>query len=141
LRRVYLSEFAASASGFAAVLLLLISSIAAQTGAHYDHQIQAYVHNGDFSGSVLVARDGHILFQKSYGMANHEWSIPNSEKTKFHVASVTKTFTAAAILQLERAGKLKLDDPLSKCIPDFLNGERITIEQMLTHTSGLPDFY
>jgi CubicO group peptidase (beta-lactamase class C family) len=125
----------------AAILLCLVSSLVAQTGAHYDHQIQAYVHNGDFSGSALVARDGRILFQKSYGMANHEWGIPNSEKTKFHVASVTKTFTAAAILQLERAGKLKLDDPLSKYIPDFLNGDRITIEQMLTHTSGLPDFY
>jgi CubicO group peptidase (beta-lactamase class C family) len=113
----------------------------AQTGVRFDHQIQAYAHNGDFSGSVLVARDGRILFQKSYGMANYEWAIPNSEKTKFHIASVTKTFTAAAILHLEQQGKLKLSDPLSKYVPDFLNGERITIEQMLTHTSGLPDFY
>jgi CubicO group peptidase (beta-lactamase class C family) len=130
-----------SAAGFAAALMFLASSLAAQTSVRFDHQVQAYARNGDFSGSVLVARDGHILFQKSYGMANHEWSIPNSDKTKFHVASVTKTFTAAAILQLERAGKLKLDDPLSKYVPDFLNGERITIEQMLAHTSGLPDFY
>jgi CubicO group peptidase (beta-lactamase class C family) len=122
-------------------LLFLASPLTAQTSARFDHQIQAYVRNGDFSGSVLVARDGRVLFQKSYGMANHDWSIPNSEKTKFHIASVTKTFTAAAILQLARDGKLKLDDPLSKYIPDFLNGERITIEQMLTHTSGLPDFY
>jgi CubicO group peptidase (beta-lactamase class C family) len=141
LRRDHVSQFALSIAEMAAILLCLVSSLAAQTGAHYDHQIQAYVHNGDFSGSALVARDGRILFQKSYGMANHEWGIPNSEKTKFHVASVTKTFTAAAILQLERAGKLKLDDPLSKYVPDFLNGDRITIEQMLTHTSGLPDFY
>jgi len=125
----------------AALSLLLSSTLAAQSGARYDRQIQAYVHNSDFSGSVLIARDGRLLFQKSYGMANHEWGIPNSEKTKFHVASVTKTFTAAAILQLERSGKLKLNDPLSKYIPDFLNGERITIEQMLSHTSGLPDFY
>jgi CubicO group peptidase (beta-lactamase class C family) len=141
LRRVHLSEFVLRAALLAAVLLFLVSSLTAQTSARYDHQIQAYVHNGDFSGSVLLARDGHILFQKSYGMANHEWGIPNSEKAKFHIASVTKTFTAAAILQLERAGKLKLDDPLSNYIPDFLNGERITIEQMLAHTSGLPDFY
>jgi CubicO group peptidase (beta-lactamase class C family) len=141
LRRVHLSEFPLNTAGLATFLLFLVASLPAQTGARYDHQIQAYVHNGDFSGSVLVARDGHILFQKSYGMANHEWGIPNSEKTRFHVASVTKTFTAAAILQLERAGKLKLDDPLNKYVPDFLNGERITIEQMLTHTSGLPDFY
>lgn len=141
MRRVHLLEFALNVAGLAVVVFCLVSFLTAQSGVRYDHQVQAYVHNGDFSGSVLVARDGHILFQKSYGMANHEWSIPNSEKTKFHVASITKTFTAAAILQLERAGKLKLDDPLSKYIPDFLNGERITIEQMLTHTSGLPDFY
>ena len=125
----------------ATVLLCLISTLTAQTSARYDRQVQAYLHNGDFGGSVLIARDGHVVFQKSYGMANHEWGIPNSEKTKFHVASVTKTFTAAAILRLEQAGKLKLADPLSKFIPDFLNGERITIEQMLMHTSGLPDFY
>jgi CubicO group peptidase (beta-lactamase class C family) len=123
------------------VILVLASPLAAQTGARFEHQVQAYVRNGDFSGSVLVARDGHILFEKSYGMANYEWDIANSGKTKFHIASVTKTFTAAAILQLERQGKLKLSDPLSKYVPDFLNGERITIEQMLTHTSGLPDFY
>jgi len=141
LRRDHVSQFALTIAEMAAILLCLVSSLAAQAGARYDHQIQAYVHNGDFSGSVFVARDGRIVFQKSYGMANHEWGIPNSEKTKFHVASVTKTFTAAAILQLERAGKLKLDDPLSKYVPDFLNGERITIEQMMTHTSGLPDFY
>lgn len=140
MRRRLISESGLSAAGLAA-MLYFVTSLAAQTGARYDHQIQAYVHNGDFSGSVLVARDGRILFQKSYGMANQEWGVPNSEKTKFHIASVTKTFTAAAILQLERDGKLKLDDPLSKYIPDFLNGERITIEQMLTHSSGLPDFY
>jgi len=141
LRPGFLAELALCAVGLSATFVLLISPLKAQTSARYDHQVQAYVHNGDFSGSVLIARDSRILFQKSYGLANQEWGVPNSERTKFHIASVTKTFTAAAILQLEREGKLKLDDPLSKYIPDFLNGERITIEQMLTHTSGLPDFY
>lgn len=124
-----------------AALLLCSAWLAAQTTPRFDRLVQPYVHNGDFSGSVLVAKDGHVVFQKSYGMANHEWGIPNSEKTKFHIASITKTFTAAAILQLAQQGKLKLSDPLSKYVPDFLNGERITIEQMLAHTSGLPDFY
>jgi len=109
--------------------------------SRFDRQIQAYVRNRDFSGSVLIAREGHVLFQKSYGMANYEWGIPNSESTKFHIASVSKTFTAAAILRLEQQGKLKLTDPLSRYVPDFLNGDRITIEQLLTHSSGLPDFY
>src|SRR5215470_11833675 len=141
LRPGFLAELALCAVGLSATFVLLISPLKAQTSARYDHQVQAYVHNGDFSGSVLIARDSRILFQKSYGMANQEWGVPNSEKAKFHIASVTKTFTAAAILQLAHENKLKLDDPLSKYIPDFLNGERITIEQMLTHTSGLPDFY
>jgi CubicO group peptidase (beta-lactamase class C family) len=126
----------------AASILYLAPFLAAQlSGNRFDRQVQAYVRNGDFSGSLLVAKDGHILFQKSYGTANYEWNIPNSEKTKFHIASVTKTFTAAAILRLEQEGKLKLSDPLSKYVPDFLNGERITIEQMLAHSSGLPDYY
>jgi CubicO group peptidase (beta-lactamase class C family) len=107
----------------------------------FDDHIQAYVRNGDFSGSVVMAKSGHIIFQKSYGMANYEWGIPNSEKTKFHIASVTKTFTAAAVVLLEQQGKLKLTDPLSKYIPGYLNGDRITIEQMLTHSSGIPDYY
>jgi CubicO group peptidase (beta-lactamase class C family) len=123
------------------VAVACAARLTAQTAPRFDRQVQAYVHNSDFNGSVLVAKDGRVIFQKSYGMANYEWGIPNSEKTKFHIASITKPFTAAAILRLEQQGKLKLSDPLSKYIPDFLNGERITIEHMLTHTSGLPDFY
>jgi CubicO group peptidase (beta-lactamase class C family) len=107
----------------------------------FDDYIRAYAQNGDFSGSVLVARDGRIVFRKSYGMANYELSVPNSEKTRFHIGSVSKTFTAAAIVLLEKQGKLKLSDPLSKWLPDYLNGEKITVEQMLTHRSGLPDYY
>lgn len=123
-------------------VLFISGSVAAQIStSRFDRQVQAYVRNGDFSGSVLVAKDGRVLFQKSYGMANYEWNVPNSENTKYHIASVTKTFTAAAILNLERQGKLKLSDPLSKYVPDFLNGERITVEQLLMHSSGLPDFY
>jgi CubicO group peptidase (beta-lactamase class C family) len=129
------------------VLILLLGVLWAvpagsqQSRLKFDDHVQAYVRNGDFSGSVLVARSGRVIFQKSYGMANYEWSIPNTDKTKFHIASVTKTFTAAAIVMLEQQGKLKLTDPLSKYVPDYLNGERITIEQMLTHSSGVPDYY
>jgi CubicO group peptidase (beta-lactamase class C family) len=107
----------------------------------FDDYIRAYVRNGDFSGSVLVARDGRVLFRKSYGMASYELLVPNAEKTRFHIGSVSKTFTAAAIVLLEKQGKLKLSDPLSKWLPDYLNGEKITVEQMLTHRSGLPDYY
>jgi CubicO group peptidase (beta-lactamase class C family) len=130
------------ACGLFLVLLMAASVPVAQANkSRFDENVAAYVRNGDFNGSILVAKGGRILFQKSYGMANYEWRVPNSERTRFHIASVTKTFTAAAILRLEQGGKLKLSDPLSKYIPDFLNGDRITIEQMLSHTSGLPDYY
>ena len=123
-------------------LFFLPCIVSSQTSrAKFEDHIQAYVRNGDFSGSVLVAKSGHVVFQKSYGMANYEWGIPDSEKTKFHIASVTKTFTAAAIVLLEQQGKLKITDSLSKYIPGYLNGDRITIEQILTHSSGLPDYY
>ena len=126
----------------AAFSLICVPLLVAQpSSSRFDHQVQAYVRNGDFSGSILITKDGHVLFQKAYGMANYEWAIPNSEKTRFHIASVTKTFTAAAVLRLEQEGKLKIADPLSKYVPDFLNGDRITVEQMLAHASGLPDYY
>jgi CubicO group peptidase (beta-lactamase class C family) len=129
---------------FASLLFVLLwagNALSQQPRPKFDDHIQAYVHNGDFSGSVLIAKSGRVVFQKSYGMANYEWGIPNSEKTRFHIASVTKTFTAAAIVMLEQQGKLKLNDPLSKYLPDYLNGDRITIDQMLSHSSGLPDYY
>jgi len=127
--------------GLALVILCAESAFSQQSRGKFDDHMQAYVRNRDFSGSALVAKAGQVVFQTSYGMANHEWSIPNTEKTKFHIASVTKTFTAAAIVMLEQQGKLKLTDPLSKYVPDYLNGDRITIEQMLSHSSGLPDYY
>ena len=136
-----LSAIAFAVVLFAAVLVPGVSPATAQTANRFDDYIHAYVHNGDFSGSVLITRAGHVLFRKSYGMANYELSVPNTDKTRFHIASVSKTFTAAAIVLLAKQGKLKFSDPLSKFIPGFLNGEKITIEQMLTHSSGLPDYY
>ena len=112
-----------------------------QSAARFDDCVQAYVRNGDFSGSVLIAQKNRVLFHRSYGMASYELSVPNSEKTKFHIASLSKTFTAAAIVMLEGQGKLKYSDPLSRYIPGYLNGEQITLEQLLTHRSGIPDYY
>jgi len=116
-------------------------SAAAQTSNQYDELVRAYVRNRDFSGSVLVAHGGHVVFRRSYGMANYELSVPNSDKTRFHIASLSKTFTAAGIVLLEKQGKLKISDHLNQYVPGFLNGDKITIEQMLTHSSGLPDYY
>jgi CubicO group peptidase (beta-lactamase class C family) len=72
-------------------------------------------------------------------MANFELKVPNSSETRYHIASVSKSFTAAAILQLEEQGRLSVSDPVSKYVPAFPNGDRITLNHLLTHSSGIPD--
>ncbi len=93
-----------------------------------------------FSGSVLIAHKGKIVLSKGYGMANYELGVPNSPETRFRLGSVTKQFTAMAILQLEEQGKLKVTDTVKSVFPDYPGGEKITIHHLLTHTSGIPNF-
>ena len=87
--------------------------------------------------AVIVIQNGEVLHQRGYGLANVELGVPITPRTKFRLASVTKQFTAAAILQLRDAGKLSLDDRVSGYLPDFPRGDEITIRHLLTHTSGL----
>ncbi len=89
----------------------------AQDVARMDEVVQSYVSNGQFMGSVLVARGDDVVFSKRYGSANLEWNIPNAPTTKFRIGSVTKQFTAASILLLEEHGKLKIDDPVNREVP------------------------
>jgi len=98
--------------------------------------------NGDKTpgAAVLVVRDGQVVLKKGYGMADVASSLPNTPKTRFLLASVTKTFTATAIMQLHDRGLLNIDDPASKYVPDFANGDKVKIRHLLTHTGGLPDF-
>jgi len=94
---------------------------------------------GNFSGSVLIAKGDEVLVRKGYGLANIEIDVPNTPKTKFRLGSVTKQFTAMAILQLQEDELLSVNDPLSKFIPDYPEGDKITIHHLLTHTSGIPN--
>ena len=97
--------------------------------------VQPYVDAQMFMGSVLVAQKGKVLFSKGYGWADVEWNIPNSPTTRFQIASVTKQFTAAAILLLEERGKLKIDDLVKKYLPDApASWDKITIYNLLTMT-------
>ena len=88
---------------------------------------------------VLVAKGGKILFEKGYGLADLERGSAITTETVFNLASITKPFTAAAILKLQEAGRLSLDDTVSKFIPDYPRGNEITIRHLLTHTSGIHD--
>jgi CubicO group peptidase (beta-lactamase class C family) len=100
--------------------------------------VQPYADAQLFMGSVIVAQHGKVLFSKSYGWADLEWKIPNSPTTRFQIASVTKQFTAAAVLLLEERGKLKTDEPVKKYLPDAPAAwDKITIYNLLTMTSGI----
>src|SRR5215467_3341635 len=109
--------------------------------ARMEEVVQSFVENKQFMGAVLVARGNDVLLDKGYGFANLEWNIPDSPKTKFRLGSITKQFTAASILLLEEREKLKVDDPVTKYIPDAPAAwDKITIFNLLTHTSGIPNF-
>jgi CubicO group peptidase (beta-lactamase class C family) len=113
----------------------------AQEAEKLEQAIQAYVEKGVFMGSVLVARDNAIVLNKGYGMANLELEVPNTPATKFRLGSITKQFTAAAILLLEERGKLRTSDPVRKHWPEAPTAwDAITIHHLLTHTSGIPNF-
>ena len=94
-----------------------------------------------FSGVILVAKDGVPIYQRAAGVANRVWNAPNQIDTKFNVASIGKMFTAVATMQLVENGKLSLDDTVGKILPDYGSTDlarRVTMRHLLTHTSGLP---
>lgn len=136
---------------FAVLLLLILLQpfwIAAQQkgfakgelGEGLDDLMIDFAEEG-YSGAALVARNGEIVLHKGYGLADRERRIPNTAQTLFHVASVGKIFTAAAVLKLEMQGKLKTSDPISKYLGEFPPEKSgATIHHLLTHASGLiPD--
>jgi CubicO group peptidase (beta-lactamase class C family) len=116
-------------------------SAEAQLVSQIDKGVTSLVEQDRFSGSVLVARDGKVLLSKGYGMANIELGVPNTPQTKFRLASITKQFTAMAILQLQQQGKLNVQDPICQHIQDCPEAwQPITIQHLLTHTSGIHDY-
>ena len=105
-----------------------------------DAHVKAYFKRGLFSGSVLVAKSGNVLLSRGYGKSDYAQGTPNTPHTKFRLGSVSKQFTALAIMQLQEQGRLNESNPLSTYIPDYPNGKNITIHHLLTHTSGIPNY-
>ncbi|MFD0674948.1 serine hydrolase domain-containing protein [Cohnella sp. GCM10027633] len=108
------------------------------TGELIESYLTRLNHMEKFNGSNLVAIDGNVLTKKGYGYASMDAKIPNEPSTKFAIASITKTFTALAVLQLQEQGKLRTKDKAAKYLPSLPHGDEIAINQMLTHTAGLP---
>ncbi|MEZ6101787.1 MAG: serine hydrolase [Pirellulaceae bacterium] len=107
----------------------------------FTHSVLAENADAEKPGTcVLIARDGKVVATHAVGMANLEDRVPITRQTRFRIGSVTKQFTAAAILKLQEQGKLNVDDLLSKYYPEVPNADKITLHHLLTHTSGLANF-
>lgn len=92
-------------------------------------------------GVILIAKKGNVLYKKAFGLANMELEVPMKTDMVFEIGSLTKQFTAVAILQLIEQGKLSLNDPITKYIPDYPIKENIiTIHHLLSHTAGIPNY-
>lgn len=116
----------------------------AEVVAELDAYVKKLIDADLFSGAVLLAKNGHVLYRKAFGIANKDFNVPNNTETKFNLGSMNKMFTGVAIAQLVERGKLSFDDPLSKFLPDFPNkeaAEKIKIKHLLTHTSGLGSYF
>ncbi|MCY7770019.1 serine hydrolase domain-containing protein [Bacillus haynesii] len=100
-------------------------------------QLDQYLKSIGFSGTALIVEDGKVVTSKGYLYANREEMVPNTPDTVFYVGSSQKAIIATAILQLEEKGLLSVNDPVSKYLPDFPNGSKITLYHFLTHTSGI----
>lgn len=108
-------------------------------GTQADAYLNGLVVAGQFSGAVLLARDGKVLLSKGYGLADIENGVPNTERTAFRIASLTKQFTAAGILLLQGEGKLGVQDSVCRFVENCpISWQPMTIEDLLLHTSGLP---
>lgn len=107
-------------------------------------RLEASTQAGQFSGAVLVTRDGRTVFEGAYGLADRERNVPNTPLTQFRVGSMYKMLTAVSAMQLVQAGKLRLDAPLGTYLPDYPNAEvasKVTPHHLLTHTGGTGDIF
>jgi D-alanyl-D-alanine carboxypeptidase len=124
-------------------LLLPAGAAAAQSVAPpLDRAIDDYAGTHEFSGTILVARHGHVLYRKSHGLAERAFSVPATDDTRYRIASITKLFTSVIVLQLAQTGRLDLQAPIRTYLPDYPGGggDRVTLHQLLNHTSGLAQY-
>ncbi|WP_347925933.1 serine hydrolase [Pontimicrobium sp. SW4] len=122
-------------------IIFLSSTIYAQTiNQKIEEMMQEHIALDQFSGTVLLAKEGKILYAKAFGYANKSYGIKNNIDTKFNIASMGKMFTGVSIMQLHERGMLNINDPVIKYLKDFPLGDKITIFHLLSHTSGVGSY-
>jgi len=122
------------------IVVLSVQSFAQSIEQKIDELLTAYSNQNKLNGVILVAQKGKVIYQKGFGYRNAEEKIPNDVNSIFQIGSITKQITSAVIMQLQQEGKLSVHDKLSKYFSGFVNGDKITIENMLTHTSGIYNY-
>ena len=132
------TKYAAFASCL--VVLLLAQPYFAQSdkAKKIDQFISPFGTSNQFAGVVLAAEDGKVIYEKAFGVANADYNIPNQLNTLIGIASITKYMTYVILYRLIESNKIALTDKLSQYIPDFPNGDKITIEMLARHRSGIP---
>ncbi|REC49657.1 serine hydrolase domain-containing protein [Chryseobacterium pennipullorum] len=120
------------------IFICSVKGFAQQYTKELDEYFTALSGLKSFNGNVRVAKNNTILLDKSYNIPNEQSTLKVNKESKFIIASVSKVFVKYAVLKLVEQGKLKLSDHLNQYIPDFPNGEKISIENLLYHQSGLP---
>jgi len=125
---------------FIAALLVAQLSFSQELATKLNELVTAYAQLHKFNGAALVAQNGKILLDKGYGFRNANDKIPNDPTSIFQLGSITKQFTSAIILKLQDEKKLSVQDKLSKYFPKYPKGDSITIEQLLSHTSGIYNY-
>ncbi|WP_242220812.1 serine hydrolase [Bacillus cereus group sp. BfR-BA-01380] len=103
-------------------------------------ELDKYVKSKNFSGTAVVVKNGKVLLNKGYGLANQEKNVANNSETSYYIGSITKAFIATSIMQLKEQNKLNTEDTVAKYIPDFPRGKEIKLVHLLTHTSGIPEY-
>ncbi len=129
----------------AVTAVLAVSTVQAEDGnvdARIDELMRRYHALDQFNGTVLVASNDETVLAHGYGPANREWDVPNDTDTKFHIGSVTKSFTTVLIMQLIAEGEFAADTPIGDILPYYRKdtGARVTVEHLLTHTDGIPNY-
>ena len=144
MKRLFILQKGVVSSLLTLFLLTFTSSAQVPAGINQDavlrinEYMDGLVKIGKFNGSLLIARDGTVVVTKGYGMSNFELDVPNTPQTKFRIGSITKSFTAIAIMLLQQRGKLSVQDSICKYLSDCPAGwQQITLHHLLSHSSGL----
>src|SRR5205823_6105644 len=126
-------------------ILILIISFFAQSGFGQDDKakkidefLMPFIKANQFGGQILAAESGKVIYEKAFGLANADFRIPNQLNTRIGIASITKSMTDVILTRLVDTKEISLADKLTKYIPDFPNGDKITIEMLARHRAGIP---